>query len=177
MFNHNKIMNSTLIILNIALLLAIGTVVYFLVHTINSRKWPTTEGKVLSSKVTEIPDPQDKHNTLYKADILFEYSVSGTKYSSNEPFGLLPAVSDQKVYADQTVQKYRVGESVTVYYNPGDPADSSLLSGLVFNNKGITILVIIMILAAAILELFFLAKTDVINVDQVVIRAKEIINK
>jgi hypothetical protein len=107
-----------------------------LVNAAASYTWPTAEGKVISSTVSTgkvlVPRPQPMEQTVYQADVLYEYVVAGRTYSSSMvTFG--DYSSPDPSHADSIVKKYPVGSSVTVYYSPGEPETSVLERGVTWS--------------------------------------------
>jgi hypothetical protein len=78
--------------------------------------WASTNGKVLRSQLQTSND--ETH-----ADIEYEYRVIGTRYTSTRiAAGMLLNPQD-------AVSTYAVGATVTVFYNPDNPADAILERG------------------------------------------------
>jgi hypothetical protein len=78
--------------------------------------WASTNGKVLRSQLQTSDD--ETH-----ADIEYEYRVIGTRYTSTRiAAGMLLNPQD-------AVSTYAVGATVTVFYNPDNPADAILERG------------------------------------------------
>jgi hypothetical protein len=99
-----------------------------------SSSWPIVEGKVVASDVerersTSGTGGERRTSTTYKANVFYEYSVDGTKYSSDKvSFGEYSS-SNQR-HARQIVNRYRKGKIVQVYYNPGKPDVAVLEPGV-----------------------------------------------
>jgi hypothetical protein len=112
------------------LFLLIGLVVAgFGVRTIiragQSESWPTVEGVV---KVSEVDRRHDKDGTTYHADVMYEYTVDGTLYSCDRvsygDYG-----SSNSSHARRVCNRYPQGQTVVVYYDPGDPEEAVLEAG------------------------------------------------
>jgi hypothetical protein len=90
----------------------------------STQTWQSTTGTVLMSSV------QRKHtgrSYSHYPVVVYLYQVNGQQYQSQrikagEQF-LNVRLSGQ---AEATVQKYQIGSTVTVYYNPSNPAESVL---------------------------------------------------
>jgi hypothetical protein len=89
-----------------------------------AQSWPSTTGRVLMSSV-ETRSSGSSHSTY--PVVVYQYDVHGITYQSQtikagEQY-LNVRVMGQ---AQATVARYPIGASVTVYYNPANPADSAL---------------------------------------------------
>lgn len=83
-------------------------------------QWPTVQGRIETSTLSS------GHNDLLP-DIRYHYEVAGQNYQSRFEFpsGTHPLPEFSRSY----VEKYPVGASVTVYYNPQNADDSTLEPG------------------------------------------------
>lgn len=110
-------------------LLVIGGLVYFLYKRSQQRvayrqaaqAWRSAEGKILMSSV------QRTHQGNSYPVVVYQYEVNGNQYQSQtiqagEQFLNAHIVGQ----AQETVQRYPIGKTVTVYYNPDNPAESAL---------------------------------------------------
>lgn len=89
-----------------------------------AQSWPSTSGTVLMSSVQS--QMSSRSHSSYPV-IVYQYDVNGKTYQSQtikagEQF-LNVRVAGQ---AQATVARYPIGASVTVYYNPANPAESAL---------------------------------------------------
>ena len=89
-----------------------------------AQSWPSTTGKVLMSSV-QSSHSGNSHSTY--PVVVYQYEVHGKTYQSQtikagEQY-LNVRVMGQ---AQATVARYPIGASVTVYYNPANPAESAL---------------------------------------------------
>ena len=92
-----------------------------------SEDWPTAAGTVLLSSV-EYETDSDGGGT-YRAEVLYEFDVGGTTYSSNRiEFGTVQ--TNNPSGAQVTVNRYPVGEQVLVHYDPDDPFLAVLEPGI-----------------------------------------------
>ena len=99
-----------------------------------SSAWPTTGGKVITSKVekhkkTSGSTRKRRRSTTYKAQVLYEYTVDGIRYSSKKvSFGEYS--SSNPTHARQIINRYPEGKNVKVYFNPDKPNVSVLEPGV-----------------------------------------------
>ena len=90
-----------------------------------SVSWPSVEGKIIAASVkTQTATPSGGRtratSRTYKANVSYEYSVGGTRYSSDKvSFGEY-GDSDPE-HARGIVGRYPAGKTVQVYYNPEKP--------------------------------------------------------
>src|SRR6266566_1889232 len=90
-----------------------------------AKTWPTTEGRILDSRLRE---KTDSDGTSYEVTILYEYSVNGVAHRS-DVWRVRPGSSSFTKAANAAVARYPVGAVVPVYFNPEDPADAMLEPG------------------------------------------------
>ena len=113
-------------------ILVIGGIGYFLyrrnqqsmAYRQSTQTWLNTTGTILMSSVQS--SYSGRSHSTYPA-VVYAYSVNGQSYQSQrikagEQF-LNVRVAGQ---AQATVARYPIGASVTVYYNPSNPAESAL---------------------------------------------------
>jgi len=85
---------------------------------IASENWPTVEGKVVSS---ELPSLLEEGGTTWKPVIVYGYVVNGTSYLSSR-VQFMNVVSGSSTFCDplgkSILEKYPVGKTVAVHYNP-----------------------------------------------------------
>lgn len=127
-------MNSILIIaLIFAVIFGVLGVIFIIVAQSAKKKaaaaaaWPTVTGKVISVQVHEHKhyDSED-HRTEYSYEPVVEYTytVGGRQYSGSKiSFG---ANRFDRNTAQKKAATYPQGASVTVFYDPSDPAKSVL---------------------------------------------------
>lgn len=114
----------------------IVTLVYF-VYLIrsagNSADWPSTTGKLIKCRVAKHRSSSvggrygygSRNDTVsYYLEVEYDYEVAGVpRRGSRFYFG--PGTGDRD-YWEEKAKKYCAERSVDVYYNPGDPGESSL---------------------------------------------------
>ena len=116
--------------------IVIGCVILFLfgrdiMRGLRSRNWPTTEGKVTQSGVdmSQSTDDEGEIKTSYGASIQYTYTVSGQELvGARRTFTNVRTNSSRR--AEQIVERYPQGSSVTVYYTEDDPSLSVLEPGV-----------------------------------------------
>ncbi|CAG1015949.1 hypothetical protein ANAEL_05413 [Anaerolineales bacterium] len=113
-------------------LLILGGLGYFLykrnqqsmAYRQSAQTWQSVTGTIMMSSV-QSSYSSGSHSTY--PVVVYQYEVRGQRYQSQrikagEQF-LNVRISGQ---AEATVQKYPIGSTVTVYYNPSNPAESVL---------------------------------------------------
>ena len=99
-----------------------------------ARTWQSAPGRVISARVEQVSvrvrvqtsSSSYRLAMRYAPAVLYEYFVNGTRYQG-ERLRLGPRLlSSEPADAEREIQPYPPGSSVTVWYNPSDPADSAL---------------------------------------------------
>ena len=90
----------------------------------DSQSWPSTTGVIVKSRV-EVRGGST--TTSVDAKIVYEYEVGGQQYQGEQ----IRVDDRHRVLqvggqAYEMVDRYPMGASVTVYYNPDDPAEAGL---------------------------------------------------
>ena len=81
-----------------------------------------TEATVISSDVRSGSDIGE-----YYVDVTYEYTVDGRTYDSENVYPGPGQTSKSEFRAEDVVENYPDGATVTAYYNPGDPSESFLI--------------------------------------------------
>lgn len=84
------------------------------------RQWPTTMGKVISSKVVG--------DRGYRPEIRYEYRIEGKTYQNTSHLNLpnFGGRINRLDAAETTVESYPEGKRIKVYYNPFEPENAYL---------------------------------------------------
>src|ERR1700710_3230718 len=94
-------------------------------------EWPSTPGKVVvsDSQIRDVKVLDDQREDGFRleprnfANIVYEYSVSGESFSNNR----VSIAEDRGNFeVAETIARYPVGASVTVYYNSRHPREAVL---------------------------------------------------
>ncbi len=116
----------------------------------NAKTWPTTSGTItdnfISSDWTSDSHGSGGHYSYYP-NVVYIYQVGGTSYTGYR-ISVMSSGSSDSSYAQSVLDYYYVGASVTVHYDPNDPARSLLelggaadyvflIVGLVFTSIGV----------------------------------------
>ncbi len=91
-----------------------------------SPAWPTITGTIIASRVYSHHRYEDE--TLYRADVTYEYSVDSQYYVSDN-LDFQASVSTDRNQAKDMVNKYPSGMVVLVYYDPDNPENAVLIPG------------------------------------------------
>ena len=96
-----------------------------------SATWPTVDGKVVSSRV--VADSSrirgGGYTRYHRVDVRYEFTVAGQRYESNTFVFGVPRSYPDLPSAQTEVSLYPVGGTVTVRYDPDDPATATLAPG------------------------------------------------
>jgi hypothetical protein len=139
--------NPNLIILTLFTLVGMATIVWGWRGTAKikrMREWPAIDGVITECR------PESEHNDLLP-HIEFSYNVDGRDYVKvlQYPRGLTP---DEQFKA-RCLEKYAKGTTVSVHYDPSDPANATILdvvsdswfivaAGLLMTVGGIVLIII-----------------------------------
>ena len=98
-----------------------------------TKHWPVTEGKVLSSNAKRI----NHHQERYILEIKYSYSINNGQLVGNK-------ISNSNVMLtraekDLKLKDYHPASLISVYYNPEKPSESYLITGV---DYGVFILLI-----------------------------------
>jgi hypothetical protein len=98
--------------------------------------WPTVEGKIESSAVTQHQDNSnpDSSGTLYSANVRYSYAVNGRTYQSSTIWSGTHYSSSSSGEQQQIVARYPPGKAVPVYYDPEHPEEAVLEPGVFFTS-------------------------------------------
>lgn len=95
-----------------------------------SVRWSGTSGEIKTSRLNYVNHGHySKNGFYYEPEITFEYSIRGKSYKShqisfpNPSFGWLTE-------GQQFIDNYAVGDSVKVFYDPSNPANCCLITGV-----------------------------------------------
>jgi len=122
----------------ILFLLTLGTILcvaglpqYF--QAKRSAQWPTTSGTITVSRVRFLPrgpEPFGRRFAGYLGDVQYRYQVGTTEYAGARLSFERAHLASAEGWQD-AISPYPVGKTVTVYYDPGNPASAVLEPGMV----------------------------------------------
>jgi hypothetical protein len=144
------------------ILLAIGVVLLVVfgrnvIRGRESQNWPTVPGTVLYTgmETYQSTDDDGSTTTTYGATIQYNYAVAGQSYEGNRrTFSEVRTSSRRR--AEQILQKYPQGSAISVHYDPDNPAESVLETGVSWGAYALLAFAAIMTIAgvAGMLGLF-----------------------
>lgn len=104
----------------------IGVATYFIVggmlRQIAAAHYLETMGKVVSSRVES---HRGSDSTTYSPELEYRYTVDGRTYTGDR-YAYSTGGSSDSSYARDIVNRHQAGKTVTVYYDPNDPAEAVL---------------------------------------------------
>jgi hypothetical protein len=97
-----------------------------------SRSWPVVEGHIQSSLTETRSETSDEGRvTVYRPRVRYTYTVGRTDYSSERiDFSDKDCPTASKQSSDRIVDSYPPGDAIRVHYNPKNPQQSVLKSGV-----------------------------------------------
>lgn len=112
---------------NLTLILGASFFVFSIYPILQYQKtssWPAVEGVITASQLRDGGALFLGMGSVYHADITFDYVVDGIKYSGNRiQYGIGGKSYIFKQFALRTVERYPVGKTTSIHYNPGNPTD------------------------------------------------------
>ncbi len=117
--------------------LAIGLVLLFMFglpmyrRAQESQTWPTATGTIQASEVTSF---FQKGKTKYSPSVSYTYDVNGRSLTSNLIWASGGDTSTVKSQQQDVVDKYPVGSTVKVFYDPENPEFAILEPGITSTN-------------------------------------------
>jgi len=89
--------------------------------------WPTADGRITRSELERF---RERGQTMYSADVAYEYALDGKTFGGNRVWFGDDARSSDPTAWRRAVERYPVGSGVKVHYDPDDPQESVLEPGL-----------------------------------------------
>lgn len=97
-----------------------------------SESWPTAAGEITAAGVgTKLVRAAGQIGPRYEPEIVYTYTVGGDFYEGSIVWAGSEGISfGERSFARELVDRYPVGRSVTVYYDPADPVSAVLEQGV-----------------------------------------------
>ena len=96
-------------------------------ETKNSMSWPFVKGHILDVRLEEYGKAGHQN---YDVGITYEYAVKSKTYKGDKVH--LTTMSDKsKIEAENIIERYKKGSTVSVYYNPGNHSRAVLEPGVI----------------------------------------------
>lgn len=90
-------------------------------------RWPVARGRIIHSGVEELEVSDiDSRRTHYRSSVVYNYKVNGHEYSGDVVTLGVTATATIQGMARSMSEKYPVGSTVDVHYNPKAPSESAL---------------------------------------------------
>jgi len=113
-----------------------------------SRRWPRTEGRILRSFV--LVDQGTEGGEGFTPKVEYEYRVEGKAYRGMRlRYG--QTGSWNRKQAERTIAPYGAGAAVPVCFNPRNPADAVLVTGVSWGNVAILLAGLVSLVVACLL--------------------------
>lgn len=108
-------------------LIALGIAAFQVFTGLSATTWPGTQGTIETSYLAE---HSDSDGTTYSSEIVYRYVVEDRIYTNDRVHVGDDVSSSGRRPAQRRVDRYPVGMSVTVRYDPANPQNSLLEPGL-----------------------------------------------
>lgn len=96
----------------------------------DSEKWSKTKGQISKAYMGKFTDSD---SVSYKVEIEYTYTVADKVYSSKRKYYGDHLLSSFYWSTKKLVDKYKIGDTIDVYYNPQNPKDAVLEQGVHFS--------------------------------------------
>lgn len=103
---------------------------YLHITSSKTKNWKHVKGKILISNIDNINYTGEDADLSYKAKVKYQYNLNGKNYLSKKIFYGDYIRSNMSYRAKKVIKKYGKDEIVTVYYNPDNPEESVLETGI-----------------------------------------------
>jgi len=116
-----------------------------IIQGMQNSQWPITEGLIVDShKVLE-----DIGTGRFSVRVTYKYSVKAKEYLNNTPSLKQDTEMHNLASAEAFLDKYPIGKTVEVYYNPKRPYTSVLETGLGDSTPWFVLVLLIMVMLGA----------------------------
>jgi hypothetical protein len=120
-----------------------------------TRSFTRTPGRVVVSRVEEIPAPAEEGGPKFAAVFRYAYDVRGRTYESDQvSFGASPgATATDPQEARRWVERHPAGSEVEVWYDPADPRRAVLVRGVSSAQVGLGVILGLALVGAGLFAL------------------------
>jgi len=133
-------------------------------------RWPVASGRILGTRrdvelVENNDDRRDgrrheQYDTFFGTTVSYAYQVAGRDYRSTRLYAGRPVLSGSPKIAEAIIAKYPPGASVSVFYNPANPAEA-MLEPLNFENAKVALIAAIGFGGCGLLALLLMSQMSV----------------
>lgn len=115
--------------------LVIVVVLYFILvsipKAIETQNWSSATGEIVDNKIVESTHTNRKHQRIkvLSVEVSYEYTANGQPYTGTVK-KLAERENNSKALHDYLLQQYPIGSSLSVFYNPEKPNQSTIQKGL-----------------------------------------------
>ena len=105
---------------------------WFAAAALGSTAWPQTEGEVIATRVVERArvSPEVDISNEFEPVISYSYRVDGESYTGDRIDLSLSLSFSTPGEAQAVLDRYPIGSRVQVYYEPGNPDNAALETGM-----------------------------------------------
>ena len=134
-----------------------------------ARTWPQTPGRVVASgtreKIVRVRSSTSvasyRNQIFYAPQIVYNYEVDGRHYQHDRLRMGDSILTSDHAEAQRNAARYPIGEDVTVYYNPANPADSTLDPRPAWGTRLNWIIALLLLVITIIIDLVFLSSPPI----------------
>ncbi len=151
--------NVDFIILILLSTVGLGLVVYNLILIKKGKQtstWLEVKGQITKSEIGISQNPtKESFETYYRSDIEYEYEVTGKKYKSDQAYLGDKVYLTSKEKAEKTLKMFPINQTVSVFVNPDNYAESVLIKGSGANRVLNIVLGLILVIIGVLIKTNF----------------------
>lgn len=98
------------------------------IKSIRATHWPVAEGVVQASTMKRHTSNGSHGGDTFSPEVSYTFQANGASFTGNKiSFGQMSSSTD---YAQRILDRYPVGKKVSVYYDPANPSEAVLETGI-----------------------------------------------
>lgn len=118
-------------------------------NALKTHRFRQTTGMVLSS---EIKGELGSSRYYFEPLIFYEYTVEGKRYENN--IYSVAFTTHYKSKVKKILSRYKPGRTIDIYFNPKDPSESVLMTGIK-PIRSFAMIIMVSLLLIAVIEIIF----------------------
>ena len=121
-----------------------------------TKNWIEVKGLITKSNIDINRDPTERSfENDYRADIEYEYEITGIKYNSNQAFLGDKVYLPYKDKAEKTLKMFPINQTFSVFVNPDNYSESVLIKGSGANRVQNIVIGLILVIIGVLIKTNF----------------------